>query len=225
MYLQEIGAGSRVTILVGIGSQTLTFDTVAEETTENGILTEPVYRNEKLVGFRTKGLIIRIQVSNVVDQKVYEFANVEILNVKTEDEQIHHKMVCKMPGKQINRRAAVRVWLGLDGIAQIGIHRTAYDVLIKDISISGISFVLEKDLNVDPGTLAHIVFNDSQERMKFSISSIIVRKAVLEDGKVLYGCRMNQESPTIARYINNKQREKLKGSRTVGTTSPLENRE
>ena len=97
MLLEELDAGSRVTILVGIGSQTLTFDTVIEEPAVDGVLTTPIYRNEKLVGFRTKGLVIRIQVTNASDQKVYEFVNVDILNVKTQDEQIHHKMVCKQP--------------------------------------------------------------------------------------------------------------------------------
>lgn len=222
MLLEELDVGSKITILVGIGSQTLSFDSVVEEPSDNGILTTPVYRNDKLVGFRTKGLVIRIQVTNASDQKVYEFANVEILNVKTQDEQIHHKMICKNPGKQINRRTAVRVWLGLDGIAQVGTHKVAYEVTVKDISVSGISFIFHKDLNVEPGTIAHIVFNDSEARMKFNISAIIVRTAQLDDGKVLYGCRLNQESPAIAKYVNDKQREKLKGSRTVGTTIPLE---
>lgn len=222
MLLEELAPGSKITILVGIGSQTLTFDSVLEEPSENGILTTPVYRNDKLVGFRTKGLIIRIQVTNVSDQKVYEFTNVEILNVKTQDEQIHHKMTCKMPGKQINRRTAVRVWIGKEGIAQIGVHRTAYEVLVKDISISGISFIFEKDLHVEQGTIAHITFNDTEARTKFSLSAIIVRTAQVDDNKFLYGCRLNQESPAVAKYVNDKQREKLKGSRTVGTTIPLE---
>lgn len=94
--------------------------------------------------------------------------------------------------------------------------------MVKDISVSGISFIFHKDLNVEPGTIAHIVFNDSEARMKFNVSAIVVRTAQLDDGRVLYGCRLNQESPAIAKYVNDKQREKLKGSRTVGTTVPLE---
>lgn len=222
MLLEELDVGSKITILVGIGSQTLSFDSILEEPSDNGVLTTPVYRNDKLVGFRTKGLVIRLQITNASDQKVYEFTNVEILNVKTQDEQIHHKMICKKPGKQINRRTAVRVWLGKEGIAQIGTNRVAYEVVVKDISVSGISFIFHKDLNVEPGTIAHITFNDTEARTKFSLSAIIVRKAELDEGKILYGCRLNQESPAIAKYVNDKQREKLKGSRTVGTTVPLE---
>ena len=55
MLLEELDAGSKITILVGIGSQTLSFDSVLEEPSDKGVLTTPVYRNDKLVGFKTKG--------------------------------------------------------------------------------------------------------------------------------------------------------------------------
>ena len=97
------------------------------------------------------------------------------------------------------------------------------------ITVKGAKGTLEqnfhKDMNVEPGTMAHITFNDTEARTKFSLSAIIVRTAQLDEGKVLYGCRLNQESPAIAKYVNDKQREKLKGSRTVGTTIPLEAKE
>lgn len=222
MFLQEIDVGSKVTILVRIGSQTLAFDTIVQEPSDDGILTEPVYRNDKLIGFKTKGLIITVQICNASDEKVYEFNNVEILNVRTKDGEIHHKMLCRNPGKQINRRAAVRVWLGIEGVARIGVNRTAYNVIVKDISLSGISFILHKDMGIDAGEMVHITFNDVDARTKFSLSAIIVRIAEMEDGRVMYGCRLNQESPAIAKYVTDKQREKLKASRNVGTTIPLE---
>ena len=83
MFLHEIDVESKVTILVRIGSQTLPFDTKVEDVLEDGILTEPIYRNDKLVGFKSKGLIITLQICNVSDQKVYEYTNAEIINVKT----------------------------------------------------------------------------------------------------------------------------------------------
>ena len=75
---------------------------------------------------------------------------------------------------------------------------------------------------IEAGEMAHITFNDVEARTKFSLSAIVVRSAEMEDGRVLYGCRLNQESPAIAKYIADKQREKLKASRNVGTTVPLE---
>lgn len=222
MFLQELEVESKVTILVRIGSQTLAFDTKIEDVLEDGVLTEPIYRNDKLVGFKTKGLIITLQICNKSDEKVYEFTNADILNVKTKDGNVHHKISCKSEGRQINRRTAVRVWLGLEGVAQLGINKTAYSVIVKDISVSGVSFIAHKNMNVGAGTMAHITFHDKDAKVKFSLGSIIVRVADMEDGRVLYGCRLNQESPAIAKYVADKQREKLKASRTVGTTVPLE---
>lgn len=222
MFLQELDVESKITILVRIGSQTLAFDTQIEDVLEDGILAEPIYRNDKLVGFKTKGLIITLQICNKSDDKVYEFTNADILNVKTKDGKVHHKISCKSEGRQINRRTAVRVWLGMEGVAQLGINKTAYNVIVKDISVSGISFISHKNMNVGAGTMAHITFHDAEAKVKFSLGSIIVRVADMEDGRVLYGCRLNQESPAIAKYVADKQREKLKASRNVGTTIPLE---
>lgn len=224
MFLQDIEVGAKATIIVRIGSQTLAFDTIVQEPSEDGVLTEPIYRNNKLIGFKTKGLIITVQVCNPSDEKVYEFSNVDILNVKTKDGAIHHKMICRNAGKQINRRTAVRVWLGIEGVARVGENRNAYNVIVKDISVSGISFILHKDMGLEAGEMAHITFNDVDARIKFSLSAIIVRTAEMEDGRVLYGCRLNQESPAIGKYVTDKQRAKLKASRTVGTTIPLEKR-
>ena len=222
MLLQELEVESKVTILVRIGSQTLAFDTQIEEVLEDGVLTEPIYRNDKLVGFKTKGLIITLQICNKSDEKVYEFTNADVLNVKTKDGKIHHKISCRNEGRQINRRTAVRVWLGIEGVARVGSNRTAYNVVVKDISVSGISFILHKDMGIEAGEMAHITFNDVDARIKFSLSAIVVRTAEMEDGRVLYGCRLNQESPAISKYVTDKQREKLKASRTVGTKIPLE---
>ena len=223
MLLNELELGSKVTILVRIGSQTLGFDTQMEDRTDDGILAEPIYRNDKLIGFKGAGIIITLQITNVADQRVYEFTNAEIINVKTKDGKVHHKMTCKNPGKQINRRTAVRVWIGIEGVAQIGINRTAHSVTVKDLSVSGVSFLSHKQIDAKPGTMEHVNFHDEESKVKFSLGAVIVRIAEMEDGRVLYGCRLNnQDSPAISKYVAELQREKLKGSRTVGTSGVAE---
>ena len=218
MYLHEVDGESKVTVLVGIGSQILAFDTKIEEVSENGILTEPICRDGKLVGFRTQGLVIRIQVTNASDGKVYEFSNVEILNVKTRDQKSHHRMSAKLEGKIVNRRSAVRVWLGYDAVVQIGTNRTAHEVIIKDISVSGISFVFDHSIKAEVGETVHVTFKDVGAKTKFSLGAVIVRMEELDGGKTLAGCRLNQESNAISKYVNDKQREKLRASRTVTVT-------
>lgn len=220
MYLHEVDGESKVTVLVGIGSQTLTFDTKVEEVSDSGVLTEPILREGKMVGFRTPGLIIRIQVINDSDGKVYEFSNVEILNVKTKDQKSHHRMSTKFEGKIVNRRSAVRVWLGYDAVVQIGTNRTAHEVILKDISVSGISFIFDHSIKAEIGDTVHIAFKDVEAKTKFSLGASIVRMEELEGGKTLAGCRLNQESNAISKYVNDKQREKLRSSRSVADKPP-----
>ena len=220
MYLHEIDGDSKVTVLVGIGNQTLSFDTKVEEVSDNGILTEPIYSDEKLVGFRSEGLVIKIQVINSTDGKVFEFGNVDILNVKTRDQKIHHRMSTKLEGKRVNRRNAVRVWLGYEGTVQVGGARALHDVIVKDISVSGVSFIFDRSLKVEMGDTVHLSFRDAEENTKFSLGATVVRLEELDGNRTLVGCTLNQESNAVSRYVNEKQREKLRASRTVQNKPP-----
>ena len=66
----------------------------------------------------------------------------------------------------------------------------------------------------------HIDFRDSVNNTRFSISAIVVRSEEIERARVVYGCKLNQESPAIAKYVNEKQREKLQAARQ-SRTMPL----
>lgn len=225
MYLYEVDKESKIQILVGIGMQVLEFDSKVMDIVQGGILAEPVMKDDKILGFRTKGLVIRLLVVNQTDQKVYEFNNVSIQNIKTAQEELFHRITGRFPGKAVNRRNGCRVWLGLDGVAQIGMNKTAYDVVIRDISINGIAFVCQESIQVEMGTVVHLTFFDDVTETRFSIGAIVVRREEAEQYKVIYGCKLNQESAAISKYVNEKQREKLRATRTVGGgTIPLEKR-
>lgn len=215
MYLQEIAKDSNIQLVIGIGQQILTFETRVCEAIPHGIYAQPVKKDDKIIGFQTKGLVITIYCANSDDKKVYEWKHVKLQNIKTPDEKIYLRIMSNVAGKLVNRRYGCRVWIGLDGVAQIGTNRTAHDVIIKDISINGISFVCGKDIKAEVGEVTHIHFFDDVLKVKFSLGAIIVRSEETEDGKVVFGCRLNQESNAIAKYVNDKQREKLKATRSV----------
>lgn len=224
MYLYEIDKESKIQILVNIGMQVLEFESQVLDITQGGILAEPVMKDDKILGFSTKGLIIRLLIINQSDQKVYEFNNVAIQNIKTPEEQLFHKIICRFPGKTVNRRNGCRVWLGIDGVAQIGTNKTPYDVMVKDISVNGISFVCPGNIQVEMGTIVHLAFFDDSTQTNFSLGAIVVRSEEMDQYKIVYGCKLNQESNAISKYVNEKQREKLRATRTVGGTVPLEKR-
>ena len=115
---------------------------------------------------------------------------------------------------------ACRLWIGEPGPATTGLGKSPIDVTIKDISISGISFLCDRDNEIPDGSVVHIDFRDSVNNTRFSISAIVVRSEEIERARVVYGCKLNQESPAIAKYVNEKQREKLQAARQ-SRTMPL----
>ena len=169
---------------------------------------EPIMREGKMVGFSTKGLVLRIFAVNQSDSKFYQFINVKIRNVKMQDDRAYHEITCMSPGKVVNRRSACRVWLGFDAVAQIGLNKKTYDVIVKDISVTGISFICNDDVKVEPEMVVHLTFEDEVSKVRFSIGAIVVRSEETDRQRIIYGCRMNSESSAISKYINEKQREK-----------------
>ncbi len=220
MYLYELEKDSNIQISVGIGFQVLEFDTSIAEIGEQVVYADPIIREEKMVGFSTNGLVIRVFAVNKADMRVYQFNNVKIRNIKMPDDKIYHEIRCMTPGKIVNRRAACRVWLGFDGIAQIELNKRTYDVVIKDISVTGISFVCGGDVKVEPDMVVHLTFEDESSKVRFSIGAIVVRSEEADHQKIVYGCRLNQESSAISKYVNEKQREKLRATRTVNAIPP-----
>jgi hypothetical protein len=222
MRLNEIKAEAAVTISVAIGLQILEFNTVAKEVYDDRIFCEPITKDDKMVGFSTKGLVLSMIVADAEEGKAFKFSNVKIRNIKTQNGNLFHEVSCKTEGKLINRRGACRVWLGEDGVAIVGLGGKPFDVTIKDISISGIAFICSKDQQIPDGSIVHLTFFDEPTNSKFSLGALIVRSEEMEKNRMMYGCRLNQESPAIAKFVNEKQREKLKASRQVRNQSLAE---
>ena len=222
MRLNEIKAEAAVIISVAIGLQILEFNTVAKEVYDDRIFCEPITKDDKMVGFSTKGLVLSMIVADAEEGKAFKFSNVKIRNIKTQNGNLFHEVSCKTEGKLINRRGACRVWLGEDGVAIVGLGGKPFDVTIKDISISGIAFICSKDQQIPDGSIVHLTFFDEPTNSKFSLGALIVRSEEMEKNRMMYGCRLNQESPAIAKFVNEKQREKLKASRQVRNQSLAE---
>ena len=213
MLISDIVPGSGIQIIVGIGLQTMEFASRAAETHEGCVYAEPILQDEKMLGFGTKGLVLTMIVTDQENGRAWQFSNIKIRNIKTQDGNLFHEISCKTEGKAINRRGACRVWIGESGVASTGLGKPAFDVTIKDISISGIAFICGKDQEISEGSVVHLNFRDDVANTRFDLSAIVVRSEEMERSRVVYGCKLNQESSAVSRYVNEKQREKLKAAR------------
>ena len=64
---------------------------------------------------------------------------------------------------------------------------------------------IENMQNNDARIYQHI---DAETNTKFKLNASVVRIVEEEDGKMLFGCRLMQESAAIAKFVNTKQRER-----------------
>ncbi len=215
MRIDEIPADVMVQLTVGIGGQVLEFSTKVANVYDKCIYAEPIMQNDKMIGFSTPGLVLSMIVPLPDEGKAFQFNEIKIRNVKTAEGELFHEITCKQEGIAVNRRGACRVWLGESGTARVGLSRNTIDIIVKDISISGIAFICDKDVDVPDGAVVNITFRDTVSRDRFELSAIVVRNEEMEKSRIIYGCKLNQESNVVAKFVNNKQREKLKASRTV----------
>ena len=44
----------------------------------------------------------------------------------------------------------------------------------------------------------------------FMLVGVCVRKRTMQDGRFLYGCKMRFDNPQLRKYINEKQRQRMK---------------
>lgn len=172
----------------------------------NYILAEPIRVSGKILSFNSAE---KIQVNLVFTQKdkspmVWKGVGVSVISIKGRQQ---YKVVASGEGYEVNRRNAFRLFVGINGIVQIGINRKAFEVIIKDISETGFSFVTSEDINNAEGLPVRMVFADCNSQ--FSLMGECVRKVVLAENKFLYGCQLKVENVNLQKYINEKQRQML----------------
>lgn len=210
MFLYNAGKGSTVQIFVQLGTKNAKFDTKIIDIVGQCVYAEPLYSDDKLINFSAEGLTVKMFIVNPEDEKLYQFRNFVIRAKVVKEYGVCYEILCGSAGKIANRREACRVWLGYDGTVKNELTNKEYSVLVKDISATGISFVCDNDVNIENNTKLLITFKDAAERVKFKVNAIVVRKEKNQNKNTIYGCRLNSNSNAISKYVNEKQREKMR---------------
>ena len=109
MKITEIASGTNIKLIAKIQNETIEFDSVIDEVIPNKriVLASAVYRNDKLITFRGKGLIVDVLVSPT-DDKPYLFKNVTLNLMKKSDNTYWYNLVTNAAGKPQNRRRSFR---------------------------------------------------------------------------------------------------------------------
>lgn len=219
MVLSEITPGTSVQIVATRGIQTAEFNTAVIETdTEDmTIKVEPIYQDEKLVGFDIEDISLAVYVASKEEEKVFQFPDVKIRSFKASDGTVYQEIQCNTgEGKVVNRRGACRVWIGSKGSVILGEDIHPHDVVVKDISATGVAFVCDESTEVSMGMPIIVSFTDEKTNDHFRLAATVVRYADAEHRRTVYGCRFKGEHGFVSKYVVDKQREQLKATRTVG---------
>lgn len=215
MLIKDVPKESSLTIEVSIEGRKLEFSSKCLDTGMNYLYAEPIRIDGKRISFEAT---VTLSVSLVYireDKNPVLWRGVGISTVH-ENGKAMYKITSAMEGYEMNRRGAFRLFLGLGGVAQLGVNRKAINVIVKDISETGFAFVGNEDMEVSK-TPVRLVFKDTEETI--SLMGIVVRKIVVSEKKIIYGCTLSSANTDIVHYINNKQRYYLSTARNTQVTA------
>ncbi|MBQ2088637.1 MAG: PilZ domain-containing protein [Lachnospiraceae bacterium] len=137
--------------------------------------------------------------------QLYKFENVIVPRAKIDKKDTIQLIMGNHPGVRYNRRNAYRVPLGLDG--KLVLDKGMMNIIIRDISETGVGIIVPNALEVDRGQDVRILFSDYI--YVFDLKSRIVREEKISDTHKVIGLALYpMKSNNVERYIAKKQVEK-----------------
>lgn len=205
MKLSELEQGSNIILHVNIDGKFADFSSVILYVNKESAIAETIKINNKVVSF--SGDNVKLDMSYIRDGKAPFFWRGVVCETFSEKGKALYRITTSSEGVERNRREAFRLFLGINGVAQMGINNKALDIIVKDVSQTGFSFVSDKDFGEVINMPVRMVFTDLNKN--FSLMGIVVRKVEISENKIVYGCRLSVENELLSQYINIKQRQQL----------------
>jgi len=205
LRIEEIPLGANIEIEVRFCGRSMSFNSEVVSLHNDSIFINPITVNERTIGFNDK---CRINLIVKTDGKVFLWENVDVKLIRF-DGNIYHKITMQGDGKPYNRREAYRMYIGEDMPIYINTASGPYliNVLVKDISETGVGFITKEDLDID--RMIRLKVKDFNNIIP--LTGVIVRKEYLSHlDSYLYGCKFNEKSDKLGKFIARKQGELLR---------------
>lgn len=227
MNINEVPSGSIIEVTIKAGNRRMAFSSVAVSAMEDPkkvLVVEPMFNGEKLVIFKGQDFSFEVVAIVGEEAKPYLWKQVAIATMKSGGGKVYHAILSDQPGKKVNRRSSFRLFIGAEGMLQIGNNSEEINVFVKDVSATGFSFVCDPSVELRRGSSVTVAFRDEGDEVRFKLNAGIVRKEEIKDGEsIVYGCRLKMESEYIQRYVVDRQRRQ--SSHTGGESSASESAE
>lgn len=221
MKMSDLEVQQPVTILILAGEQKMEFPSsiIMTNPKKHTAYLSPIMKEGKILNFNGKGISTNILVQ-LPDSKPLVFREVTLNTMKKEDGTFCYGMQSNTEGVEVNRRESFRCPVDISSVLRIGFNRTSYDIILRDVSLTGFAFIFDKHDNnalCDIGQMVHTVLNDYiaevNENFQFQIYGTVVRKEELVNGKIVFGCKLADHVRGLDNYIAIKERIRSRNQR------------
>lgn len=118
-----------------------------------------------------------------------------------------HVIIPSKDGIKMNRRHAYRLEIHAPANLVIGQGTEPLSGIIRDVSATGFAIITNKD-GIRRGESVRA--ETLNQELSMPLAGVCVRKQTIAKDKFLYGCKLKYEDPNLRKFINEKQRERMK---------------
>ena len=123
------------------------------------------------------------------------------------DNGLCHVIMPSKDGVKMNRRHAYRLDVHAPANITVGRERVQVQGMVRDVSSNGFAIVTTKE-DIRGGEEVRAEMFDKETAIM--LVGACVRKRTMSDGQFLYGCKMKFYNPQLRKFINEKQRQRMK---------------
>ena len=206
MKLAEFPRGTKITICSSKENSYHEYQTEIIAAKDSLILAKPIMIEGRMVRFANETAKHVINVSE--NKKAYVYQEVEIYMAKlpTKGNQSAICIQTQEDAKPVNRRDFFRVFLGVDGQMKSGKTTRTEEVVIKDVSASGLGVLCDGAVHVPLESTVVVTFIDELTGETFALECMVVRRKEQSENKVLYGCKLPKPSNEMEKFVARRQR-------------------
>lgn len=208
MKIGELEIGTEISIELKIGSKSFTFNQTVEKVMKGVVITSPLIYEGRMLDLSSGDMAVSVFAS--VEGEVpmqFRGCNVKLVHGK---EKKFCAIACNNEGKRVNRRSNFRIFIGDRGVAELsGKSPVKLEVTVKDLSLIGVSFVVDKAKWEKDVSYVWLNFQGRYGE-KIRIQGSVVHVTEVENNLLIVGCRILKCANDLSTYITHKQRENLK---------------
>jgi hypothetical protein len=204
MNVSEIANGSEVKIHASIGGHGIVLMTTAIFGVSAGLLVKPMEYFGKYMQFLEPS---SVEIKNKRDDRVYKFKSTTVTPVKTRYGYFH-LIRCESALEPENSRKAERFSIDKLGLMAInGNNLSLRNCIIHDLSMRGISIILDDTTRCRIGDKLNIMFRYGSLLHSYEVNTVVVRYFKVKE-KNAVGCSISNMNVDLIRLLGEKRNEK-----------------